>query len=134
MMANLILYPFGFEDISRLNDSDILEIFRLPTGYETIIKKIYFLPQNRNIQLTDASIEILTRNSDPKNPITITTYPLNGYRCFNIGRLKDKTTLFSPGGKFYKITNNEKTVKINVLTDKIMQDIFGSVSNIKFIT
>jgi hypothetical protein len=349
MMANLILYPFGFEDISRLNDSDILEIFRLPTGYETIIKKIYALPQNRNIQLTDASIEILTRNPDPKNPITITTYTKSAFlpilatnivllakrilfrnfarfkfksqfyiyytitqfqsrisgniqlleslfqllilqtnpsstyssdsdsdivteedepsitpstsfsvyidiladnqaittqhnrvvECVNrnIGLLEQnkplvyentakpedpipvykykyqdvdckiwqinedeknlytysydmpfnilfdlnnceryekfiglwqqefkllgkescsfkdisiyyqflnqriqleieciKTTLFSPGGKLYKITNNEKTVKINVLTDKIMQDIFGSVSNIKFIT
>lgn len=74
MAANLILHPFGFEDISRLNDSDIIEIFKSPSGYETLIEKIYSLPQNRNIQQTDASIEILTRNPDPKNPITLTTY------------------------------------------------------------
>jgi len=43
-----IIYPFGYEDISFLNDSDMLEILKSPNGAIIAMEKVYSKLENRN--------------------------------------------------------------------------------------
>ena len=43
-----IIYPFGYEDISFLNDTEMLEILKSPNGAIIAMEKVYSKMENRN--------------------------------------------------------------------------------------
>ena len=64
-----IIYPFGSEDISFLNDTEILEILQSPTGNIIAIEKIYSKIENKNFykqNLCKDNISYIDSNLDMK--------------------------------------------------------------------
>jgi hypothetical protein len=56
----LVIYPFGYENIDSLSDSECLKILKITKNIIPIIEKIYSQPHNHNFIRNNANKDIIT--------------------------------------------------------------------------
>ena len=140
-----IIYPFGSEDISFLNDSEMLEILKSPNGAIIAMEKVYSKLENRNfykqnigkdnISYLDNNLEIqIYKQKDFQDKLLYQSVEFMYRICF---KCRDRLTLEDQIIIMKNINIIEKTLEMkndvaNLVTAMLERD-FMNVSRRDFI-
>ena len=140
-----IIYPFGSEDISFLNDSEMLEILKSPNGAIIAMEKVYAKLENRNfykqnigkdnISYLDSNLEIqIYKQKDFQDKLLYQSVEFMYRICF---KCRDRLTLEDQFIIMKNINIIEKTLEMkndvaNLVSVMLERD-FMNVSRREFI-